>query len=100
MATEEDKTGEGEVSKSKEARCRGMRKMPGEGGATMHHRHIHDDAPQAHPRQEAYDDNNENNNNKDYYDNYDIAISKVMGIMLGGFDRMGEGDSKKCKSWF
>ena len=75
MATEEDKTGEGEVSKSKEARCRGMRKMPGEGGATMHHRHIHNNAPQAHPQQEAYDDNNENNNNKDYYDNYDIAIS-------------------------
>jgi hypothetical protein len=24
-----------------------------------------------------------------------LATSKVMGIMLGGFDRMGEGDSKK-----
>ena len=35
MATEEDKTGNGEL------RCGVMRKMPGEGGATMHHRHIH-----------------------------------------------------------
>jgi hypothetical protein len=53
-----------------------MRKMPGEGGATMHHRHIHNNAPQApHPQQEAYDDDNENNNNKDYCDNYGIAIS-------------------------
>jgi len=41
----------------------------------MHHRHIHNNAPQAHPRQEAYDDDNDNNNNKDYYDNYGIAIS-------------------------
>ncbi len=40
-----------------------MRKMSGEGGATMHHRHIHvhDNAPKAHPRQEAYNDDNENN---------------------------------------
>ena len=41
MATEEDKTGDGEVSKNKDPRCGVMRKMPGEGGATMHHRHIH-----------------------------------------------------------
>lgn len=60
MATEEDKTGNGEP------RCGVMRKMPGEGGATMHHRHIHNNAPQAHPRQEeAYNGDNENNNNKD-----------------------------------
>ncbi len=26
-----------------------------------------------------------------------LATSKVMGIMLGGFDRMGEGDSKKMQ---
>ena len=52
-----------------------MRKMPGEGGATMHHRHIHNNAPQAHPQQEAYDDDNKNNNNKDYCDNYGMAIS-------------------------
>ena len=37
--------------------------------------HIHNNAPQAHPQQEAYDDDNENNNNKDYCDNYGIAIS-------------------------
>jgi hypothetical protein len=54
--------------------------MPGEGGAgaTMHHRHIHDNAPTCtshDKRPEAYDDNNENNINKDNNDGYDVAVS-------------------------